>query len=133
MSKKQQTLWGEFVPNANEENKPLEFIKVYEEVVSDGDRFSMSMNSVAYNDEKECLTVIDQDKNQALTVYFSQHPSAQYQSTPEGVRLVRAIQRAMQTTLGDIEVVVDTIKDNDLVLTVLHTGSKGRLWTVAHA
>lgn len=129
MKKEQTNLWGEFVAAPAE--SPLEFIKVWEEVVSDGDQFTMTMNSAAYNAEKGCLTVIDSDKNQALTVYFTQHPDAKYQSTPEGVRLARAVQRCMQETLLDEEVLCDAIKSNDMQLTITHTGSKGRLWTVA--
>lgn len=131
MSKKEQTtLWGEFVPS-NAEKPPLEFIKVWEEVVSDGDQFTMNMNNAAFNAEKGCLTVFDDDKNQALTVYFTQHADAKYQSTPEGVRLARAVQRCLQQTLLDEEILRDAIKDNDMRLTITHTGSKGRLWTVA--
>ena len=130
MKKEQTTLWGEFVPQAENEKTPLEFIKVWEEVVSDGDQFSMNMNAAAFNEEKECLTVIDDEKNQALTVYFSQHPDAKYQSTPEGVRLARAVQRCLQETLLDFEILTLAIKENDLRLTITHTGSKGRLWTV---
>ena len=130
MSKEQQTLWGGFVAIETQDN-PLEFIKVWEEVVSDGDQFSMQINNAAYNSEKGCLTVIDNDKNQALTVYFTQHPDAKYQSTPEGVRLARAVQRCLQETLLDEDILCHAIKSNDLKLTITHTGSKGRLWTVA--
>ena len=127
----QATLWGDFVEKTEE--NPLEFVKVYEEVVNDGDQFTLALNAATYNDEKDCLTVIDADKNMALTVYFTQHPNAKYQSTPEGVRLVRAIQRCIEMTIGSTEEVVNQIKDNDFVLTVTHTGSKGRLWTVAQS
>jgi len=124
----QQTLFGGYVEEA--ERPELEFVKVYEEVVSDGDQYTMSLNSAVYNDEKNCLTVIDSDKNVALTVYFEQHPNAKYQSTPEGVRLGRAIQRAIKMTCNDGDELVRQIKERDMVLTVTHTGSKGRLWTV---
>lgn len=125
----QTTLFGAYAAEA--ETAELEFVKVYEEVANDGDQFTLNLNSAVYNEEKECLTVIDADKNQALTVYFTQHPNAQYQSTPEGVRLGRAIQRCIKQTVNDAEELVQQIKDNDFVLTVTHTGSKGRLWTVA--
>jgi hypothetical protein len=130
LSKEQQTLWGGFVA-VETQDSPLEFIKVWEEVVSDGDQFSMQMDNAAYNSEKGCLTVIDNDKNQALTVYFTQHPDAKYQSTPEGVRLARAVQRCLQETLLDEDILCHAIKSNDMKLTITHTGSKGRLWTVA--
>ena len=131
MSKQQQTLWGEFVPSEEQKQEPLEFVRVWEEVANDGDTFSLAMHQASFNDEKECLTVMDTDKNQALTVYFTQHPSAKYQSTPDGVRLARAVQRCLGKTLIDYEVLTDAIKNNDMVLTITHTGSKGRLWTVA--
>lgn len=124
----QQNLFGEFVEEA--ERPELEFVKVYEEVANDGDQFTFALNSAVYNEDKDCLTVIDSDKNQALTVYFTQHPDAKFQSTPEGVRLGRAIQRAIKMTVTDADELVAQIKSRDMVLTITHTGSKGRLWTV---
>lgn len=125
---KQTNLFGAFVET---EKTTLEFIKVHEEVVNDGDQFSIKMDSVAYNDERDCVTVIDNEKNQALTVYFTQHPHATYESTPNGVRLGRAVQRRIKATVGDAETLCDVITAGDFVLTITHTGSKGRLWTVA--
>lgn len=124
---KQMNLFGEFVAT---ETKDLEFIKVYEEVVSDGDQFRMKMNSAVYNEEKGCLTVVDGEKAQALTVYFTLHPDARYNGTPDGIRLGRAMQRCVQATAPDVETLRDLITEGDFELTITHTGSKGRLWTV---
>jgi len=124
----QINLFGEFVEA--EENE-LEFVKVYEEVAEEGDNFTMAMNSAKYNVEKDCITVIDSDKQQALTVYFTQHPSSKFQSMPEGVRLGKAVQRALKETISDGSMLALSINHNDLTLTVTHTGIKGRLWAVS--
>jgi len=127
----QATLWGGYVEA--QPSAPLDFIKVHEEVVNDGDTFSLSLNAASYNEDKQCLTVIDSDKNKALTVYFEQHPESKFESTPNGVRFARAIQRCLRLTINDGDELAQTVKDQDLTLTVTHMGSKGRLWTIAKA
>jgi hypothetical protein len=124
----QTNLFGEFV---EQEKEPLEFVKVYEEVVNEGDQFTMNLGVAKYNDEKDCITVIDSEKNQALTVYFEQHPSSKFQSMPEGIRLGKAVQRALKQTIADGETLAHSINDNDMTLSITHTGTKGRLWVVA--
>jgi len=126
--KQQQNLFGEFIEKQPDE--PLQFVKVYEEVEADGDQFSMALNSAAYNEERDCITVIDSDKNCALTAYFTQHPDSKYQSTPDGIRLGRAVQRCVQATVNDGEELVNIIKSSDLVLTITYKGEKGRAWSV---
>lgn len=130
MSKKteQTNLFGEFVEKQPEE--PLQFVKVYEEVEADGDQFTMNLNSAAYNEERDCITVIDSEKNCALTAYFTQHPDSKYQSTPDGIRLGRAVQRTIRQTVNDGDELVAIIKDQDLTLTVSYEGQNGRLWSV---
>ena len=129
MSKKQQTtLFGEFVEKQPDE--PLQFVKVYEEVEADGDQFTMNLDSAAYNEERDCITVIDSEKNCALTAYFTQHPESKYQSTPDGIRLGRAVQRAIRETVNDGDILADVIKNRDLTLTVSYEGQNGRLWSV---
>ena len=126
----QTTLYGGVV--AEDEN-PLVFVKIHEEVVADGDQFSMDLKTsklkVEDGDDK-CITVVDTAKNQALTVYFNQHENAQYKSTPDGVRLGRAVARCLKVNLTSNEELESVIKENDLTLTVTHNGTKGRLWTV---
>ena len=128
----QTTLFGGFV---EETQDPLNFRKVHEEVVADGDQFSMNMGTATLkNDddgEAKCITLIDGDKNQALTVYFSQHENAQFKSTPNGVRLGNAVARSLKIDIFAYEDLVNAINENDLTLTIVHNGSKGRLWTVS--
>ena len=130
MSKKteQTNLFGAFVEPTQDE--PLQFVKVYEEVEADGDQFTMNLNSAAYNDERDCITVIDSEKNCALTAYFTQHPESKYQSTPDGIRLGRAIQRCVRATVNDADELVALIKSSDLVLNITYKGEKGRAWSV---
>ena len=130
MSKKteQTNLFGAFVEPTQDE--PLQFVKVYEEVEADGDQFTMNLNSAAYNDERDCITVIDSEKNCALTAYFTQHPESKYQSTPDGIRLGRAIQRCVRATVNDADELVALIKSQDLVLNITYKGEKGRAWSV---
>ena len=130
MSKKteQTNLFGAFVEPTQDE--PLQFVKVYEEVEADGDQFTMNLNSAAYNDERDCITVIDSEKNCALTAYFTQHPESKYQSTPDGIRLGRAIQRCVRATVNDADELVAIIKSQDLVLNITYKGEKGRAWSV---
>lgn len=127
----QTTLYGGMV--AEDEN-PLVFVKIHEEVVADGDQFSMNLKTAKLKVDDEgndkCITVVDTDKNQALTVYFNQHENAQYKSTPDGVRLGGAVARSLKVNLTSNEELESVIKENDLTLTVIHNGSKGRLWTV---
>tara|TARA_R100001163_G_scaffold56556_1_gene44308 strand:+ start:13902 stop:14303 length:402 start_codon:yes stop_codon:yes gene_type:complete len=129
MSEKQQTtLFGAFVEN--EQDEPLQFVKIYEEVEADGDQFTMALNAASYNEDRDCITVIDSEKNCALTAYFTQHPESKYQSTPDGIRLGRAVQRAIRTTVNDGDELAQIIKERDMTLTVSYQGQNGRLWTV---
>ena len=80
-STKQTSLFGGFV----EEDKPtLTFVKVYEEVVSEGDQFTMHPTTAKFNEDRGCLTLIDANKNQALTVYFEHAENARYTSRRTG-------------------------------------------------
>ena len=129
MSKKmkQTSLFGGFV---EEEKQPLTFVKVYEEVVSDGDNFSMTVSTAKFNGEKKCLTLIDNEKNQALTVYFEHSPNARYTSTPDGVRLGRAVERNLRQELDSFEALEAFFREHDARLNIQHMGEKGRRWTV---
>ena len=129
---KQATLYGGFV---EETQDPLNFVKVHNEVVNEGDQFSLNMGvaTLKVDDEgnDKCVTLIDGDKNQALTVYFNQHADAQFKSTPNGVRLGGAVARCMKADISSNEDLVSVINENDLTLHIVHNGKKGRLWTVA--
>lgn len=127
---KQTSLFGGFV---EEEQTPLTFVKVYEEVVSDGDQFTMTPTTATLNEEKGCLTLIDTTKSQALTCYFANHPNARYASTPDGVRLGRAVERALKVGIADLAQLEAAFNENQATLTVTHTGEKGRLWVVNFA
>ena len=126
----QKTLFGGIVEN-EEPKKELSFVKVYEEVVNDGDQFTMTPTTATYNEVKHCLTVIDTEKAQALTVWFANHPSAKYKSTPDGVRLGRAVERCLRIGIADIEDLEAFFQENDATLNITHNGEKGRLWTVS--
>ena len=65
-NRKQTTLFGGFV---KEEQQPLTFVKVYEEVASDGDQFTMAPTTATLNEEKGCITLVDTNKSQALTTH----------------------------------------------------------------
>ena len=130
---KQTSLFGGFV---EDEQPPLEFVKVYEEVASEGDQFTLApttskLKRDTETDEPLCLTLIDSDKNQALTVWFANHPSAKYKSTPDGVRLGRAVERCLRIGIADIEDLEAFFQENDATLNITHNGEKGRLWTVS--
>ncbi len=125
----QKTLFGGIVEN-EEPKKELSFVKVYEEVVNDGDQFTMTPTTATYNEVKHCLTVIDTDKAQALTVWFENHPNARYKSVPEGIRLGNAVAKALDITIVEYDDLAACFMDNILELNITHTGEKGRLWTV---
>ena len=128
---KQMSLFGGFI---EEEQPPLEFVKVYEEVANDGDQFTLRPSTAKLKrdeetDEPKCLTLIDSEKNQALTVWFQNHPSAK--STPDGVRLGRAVERCLRIGIADIEDLEAFFQENDATLNITHNGEKGRLWVVS--
>ena len=58
---KQTTLFGGYVEETESE-QTLEFVKVWEEVVNEGDQFTMTPNNVIYNETKNCMTMIDSEK-----------------------------------------------------------------------
>lgn len=124
----QTSLFGGFV---EEEQTPLTFVKVHEQVVAEGDQFTMNPTTAVLNDEKGCLTLIDTDKSQALTVYFENHPNAKFKSTPDGIRLGRAIERALKVGIADLGLLESAFNENDTQLTITHNGEKGRLWVVS--
>ena len=125
----QASLFGGLV--STREDEPLTFLKVYEEVANEGDTLTLTLTGATFNADRQCLTVIDDDKRQALTVYFDNHPDAQYATTPDGVRLGRAVERCLSEPISTYEGLADTIRAaQPLTLTITHTGVKGRLWTV---
>tara|TARA_Y100001937_G_scaffold20039_1_gene27883 strand:+ start:1116 stop:1517 length:402 start_codon:yes stop_codon:yes gene_type:complete len=126
-STKQTSLFGGFV----EEDKPtLTFVKVYEEVVSEGDQFTMHPTTAKFNEDRGCLTLIDANKNQALTVYFEHAENARYTSTPDGVRLGRAVERCLRESIDSFERLEQFFKEMSARLHIVHMGEKGRRWTV---
>lgn len=130
---KQTSLFGGFV---EETAQPLEFVKVYEMVANEGDQFTMNPTTSKLkrdpeNDEPMCLTLIDSGKNQALTVWFANHPSAKFASTPDGVRLGRAVERCLRIGISDISDLESFFQENSTTLNITHNGEKGRLWTVS--
>lgn len=126
---KQTTLFGGYVEETENE-QTLVFVKVHEEVVSEGDQFTLTPNNVIYNETKNCMTMIDSEKNQALTVWFENHPNAKYQSMPDGIRLGRAVEKVMKINLATAQDLEDCMTDTKFELNITHTGDKGRLWTV---
>ena len=127
-NRRQTTLFGGFV---QEEAKPLTFVKVYEEVASDGDQFTMTPTTATLNEEKGCITLVDTNKSQALTCYFDNHPSARFKSTPDGIRLGRAVERALKIEIGSFADLASAFVENTLELNITHTGEKGRLWVIS--
>ena len=125
----QATLFGGVVAET-EPTRELEFVKVYEEVVNDGDLFTMTPTTATYNQTKHCLTLVDTNKAQALTVWFENHPNARYKSVPEGVRLGNAVAKELEIEISEYDDLAACFMDNDLELSITHTGEKGRLWTI---
>jgi len=128
----QVSLFGGIVSES--EDAPLTFLKVHEMCAEAGDVATLTLTGATYNADRGCLTVMDDDARYALTVYFDNHPDATYATTPNGVRLARAVERCLRVPLGSYEAVEQTIRDHaPLLLTITHTGPKGRLWTVERA
>lgn len=128
----QTSLFGGLV--STDEDAPLVFLRVYAEVAEPGDVMHVELTGATFNEDRQCLTVIDDTTRHALTVYFENHPDAQYQTTPDGVRLGRAVERCLQVPVSSYEGLAETIRaEAPLRLTVTHTGPKGRLWTVERA
>ena len=124
---KQASLFGGFV---EDEQPALAFVKVYEEVASEGDQFSMTPTTAKMNEERGCLTLIDTEKNQALTVYFEHAANARYTSTPDGVRLGRAVERCIREGLSSYGQLEVFFKEHTARLNITHMGEKGLRWTV---
>ena len=130
---KQTSLFGGFV---EDEKPPLEFVKVYEMVANEGDQFTMNPTTSKLKrdpetDDPMCLTLIDSEKNQALTVWFENHPSAKYKSKPDGIRLGGAVERCLKIGISDINDLEAFFQENDATLNIIHNGEHGRLWTVS--
>lgn len=125
---KQTTLFGGYVEEEQTE-RALEFVKVYEEVVNDGDQFTITPTDVIYNETKNCMTLIDGAKNQALTVWFENHKNSKYKSMPDGIRLGRAVEKAMKVNFATFEELELCMNQNAIEVNITHTGEKGRLWT----
>ena len=130
METKQKTLFGG-IAEGTEEKKELVFVSVHEEVVNDGDQFTMTPNTATYNETKHCLTLVDTDKAQALTVWFENHPNARYKSVPNGVRLGNAVAKCLDVEICEYDDLAACFIDNQLEVHIQHTGEKGRLWTVS--
>ena len=124
---KQTSLFGGFV----EDQQPsLTFVKVWAETPNEGDQFTMTPTTATFNEEKGCLTLVDSEKNQAMTVYFEHAPNARYTSTPDGVRLGRAVERCIREGLSSFGQLETFFKEHDARLNIEHMGSMGRRWTV---
>ena len=128
----QTSLFGGLV--SHDEDAPLTFLRVYAEVAEPGDVMHITLTGATFNEDRQCLTVIDDTTRHALTVYFENHPDAQYRTTTDGVRLGRAVERCLQAPVSSYEGLAETIKaEAPLHLTVTRTGPKGRLWTIERA
>tara|TARA_R110001592_G_scaffold363343_1_gene684545 strand:+ start:12566 stop:12988 length:423 start_codon:yes stop_codon:yes gene_type:complete len=125
---RQVSLFGGFVEEQTE-SKPLEFVTIREEVPQDGDHFMMDMDNATYNEEKDCVTIIDFDKSQALTVYFTNY-DPKWTTVPDGVRLYNAAERAISDGIPSHTAFEDVVKQGNFTLCVEHMGEKGRLWSV---
>jgi len=126
----QKTLFGGTVAE-DEPKKDLAFVTVHEEVVNDGDQFTMHPTTATYNETKHCLTLVDTEKAQALTVWFENHPNARYKSVPNGVRLGNAVAKCLEVEICEYDDLAACFIDNALEVNITHTGEKGRLWTVS--
>lgn len=125
----QASLFGGFAKK-DKATEPLHFVSIRDETPTEGDHFAMDINVAKYNDQKDCMTVIDSNQGKALTVYFENYDPT-WTATPDGVRLFNAVERGIKAPLGSKQAFVDAVNNNDLTLTVEYVGGKGRLWTVA--
>jgi len=126
----QKTLFGGTVTE-DEPKKDLVFVTVHDEVVNEGDQFTMHPTTATYNETKHCLTLVDTEKAQALTVWFENHPNARYKSVPNGVRLGNAVAKCLEVEICEYDDLAACFIDNALEVSIVHTGEKGRLWTVS--
>ena len=81
----------------------LTFVKARHAMKEQG-RFDFAFTNVSYNEEKECITLIDSNTSTACTVWVSQHPESQFEVAPDqtdGARLGRAIARAFPGETND--------------------------------
>ena len=130
MNTQQKTRFGGTVTE-DEPKKDLAFVTVHDEVVNDGDQFTMHPTTATYNETKHCLTLVDTEKAQALTVWFENHPNARYKSVPNGVRLGNAVAKCLEVEICEYDDLAACFIDNALEVNITHTGEKGRLWTVS--
>lgn len=125
---KQTNLFGEFVEKTYE---PTVMVRLYNEVESDGDQYSMTLSGCAYNAEKNCITLFDDIKNVRTTLGFENHPNApvftsedgeEFSPTPDGIKFGKAVQQCVERTVVDGHDLESILKSDVYVLTVKKVG-----------
>ncbi len=128
-AKKQTNLFGEFVEGKS--NEPTVKVRLYNEVVDDGDQYSMAIDGVAYNEEMNCITLFDNTKNVRTTLGFENHPNTpvftnekgeEFSPTPDGIKFGKAVQKAIKRTINDGHDLEAVLKDGSFNLHVKKVG-----------
>ena len=128
----QTNLFGEFVEYDNQKSE-LSFVKMWEECPSDGDQYTLKIDGVSYNAEKDCITLIDDSKNVATTMYFQPSPNAKafvnketnesFMPTTDGVKFIKSAMKAVKATIPNQFALVEVLKAQPMTL---HAVRKGR-------
>ncbi len=126
---KQTNLFGEFVEGTK--NEPSVKVRLYNEVVDDGDQYSMLLSGCAYNEEKNCITLFDDTKNVRTTLGFENHPNTpvftndkgeEFSPTPDGIKFGKAVQQCVERTIADGHDLETILKSSVYTLTVKKVG-----------
>ena len=115
-----------------EDNNPVEWVKWYEGVKSEGDTFSIKADRISFkNDEQPVFFIVDESDNKGISVFCAHHPNATFtDATPHGIRLANAIGRAFNIE-GNVEAsdLCEAVNNANATVEVKKT-AKGILWTV---
>jgi hypothetical protein len=99
----------------SEDTPDLEWVR-YREIMKDEGQFSFTFHRVSHNDEAgndgsgEVVTLINLDDSQAISVWVSAYPDAQFEvKVTDGERLVNALIRAYSDALPEGKVTADDV------------------------
>ena len=82
--------------NQDTDLEELTFVNARKAMKEDG-RFEFAFSGCVYNEERQCITLIDSNTSTATCIWITQHPDSQFEVAPnqtDGARLGRAIARA---------------------------------------
>ena len=117
----------------NTKKEEVTFFKWYE-AVKDLTTWEIDFTSLAYNDDKKCVTIFCEG-NEATTFWMEHSSTSNFtDNTPEGIRVLRALGRHLglegkTTTDQIVELIRNELKSHVLTLR-MNKSEKGRLWSV---